>query len=103
LQHACTKSYNMKRYKVDILGEEFEVRSNGSAEKVRNIAQYVDEKMQQAVNVGRSTSREKAAILAALNIAEELFNEKDSTEKGKKLLEEKSDKLLELVQKELER
>ncbi len=93
----------MKRYTVNILGEDFEVKSDSSDEKVRNIAQYVDEKMQQATNTGRSTSREKAAILAALNIAEDYFDHRHSTEKEKKLLEEKSDKLLELVQKQLER
>ena len=91
----------MKRFQVDILGEEFEVQSDAPEDTVFEIAHYVDEKMREAVSSGRSTSREKAAVLAALNIAEEFFNEKREIKKSRKELEERSGKLLELIKRQI--
>jgi len=91
----------MKRFRVNILGNEFEVRSDAPESKVHEIAGYVDDKMRQAISQGRSKSPEKAAVLAALNIAEEYFREVDSTEKTRKEVEDRSDRLLDLIRSEL--
>ena len=92
----------MKRFRVDILGEGFEVRSDASEQKVREIAQYVDGKMREAVSEGRSTSREKAAVLAAMNIAEEFFKEQEEIKRSRKEMEERSERLLELIKREVD-
>jgi len=90
----------MKRFRVDILGEDFEVQSDAPEDMVLEIARYVDEKMRDAISSGRSTSREKAAVLAALNIAEEFFNEKREFKKSRKELEERSGRLVELIKQQ---
>ncbi len=91
----------MRRFRVDILGEDFEVKSDAPEHEVLEIARYVDERMHEAVSEGRSTSREKAAVLAALNIAEEFFKQREKADRTRKEVEERSDRLLELIRREV--
>ena len=91
----------MEHFRVDILGENFELKSDVSEDDVYEIVRYVDEKMRQAVSEGKSTSKEKAAILAALNIAEEFFKEKKESDKTGKMVKEKSERLIELINSEV--
>lgn len=92
----------VSKYQVDILGEVLEVRSDSNEEDVLKIVKYVDEKMRLAVSEGKSTSREKAAVLAALNIAEEFFREKISELKTKEEVEERLGRLIDMIQKQIE-
>ena len=57
---------------VNILGRKITLRAEGNEEYVREVAQYVDEKMTEAQRLGQ-TSPLNVAILAALNIADDYF------------------------------
>ena len=61
---------------VNIYGEEYFIRSNGDTEYIREIAGYLDRKMRNIADKISDKSPARVAILAALNIAEELFIEK---------------------------
>jgi len=57
---------------VDIYGEEYKIIGETSEEYIKMIADYVDKKMKQIANKNSRLSNSKVAVLAALNIADEL-------------------------------
>lgn len=54
-------------------GMPFRLRSSQDEESVKALVSYVDQKIQLAMKATKSGSLQSAAILAALNIAEELM------------------------------
>lgn len=58
--------------KVSILGEEYPLRSDMTPEHVRTVARFVDEAVRRVLN-GGVVETHKAAVLAALEITDELF------------------------------
>jgi cell division protein ZapA len=65
------------RVRVNIYGEEYTVRSDGDIEYMKKIAQYVDSQMRAIADKMPNKSPSRVAILAALNIADELFKQKE--------------------------
>ncbi|HEV7704430.1 MAG TPA: cell division protein ZapA [Gemmatimonadaceae bacterium] len=63
--------------KVTIVGEEYTIRSDEPAEHTRAVAKYVDETIRGVMNAGATVESHKAAILAALQITDELFKSRD--------------------------
>ncbi|HJR41303.1 MAG TPA: cell division protein ZapA [Gemmatimonadaceae bacterium] len=59
--------------KVTILGEEYGIRSDATPEHTRAVASYVDEAIRRVMSGGNVVESQKAAILAALQITDELF------------------------------
>jgi len=66
--------------RVSILNEEYAIRSDTSIEHTRAVAQYVDHAIRQVMSSGTVVESSKAAILAALQIAGELFEARDSAD-----------------------
>ncbi len=62
-----------KTYDLNFGGLPFKLRSSHDESTVFELAQYVDNKMHQSLSAVRSGSYQNAAVLAALNIAEELI------------------------------
>ncbi len=58
---------------VEIHGRMYNLRSGGDPESVRRVAEFVDSQMQQMADQTRTADTTRIAILAALNIASELF------------------------------
>ena len=58
---------------VDIHGQRYAVRSDLDPAYISELAEYVDQKMQLASSEVQSGESMKVAVLAALNIADELF------------------------------
>jgi cell division protein ZapA len=67
--------------KVTIVGEEYTIRSDESPEHTRAVAKYVDEVIRGLMNSGAVVESHKAAILAALQITDELFKARQSRAK----------------------
>jgi cell division protein ZapA len=65
---------------VTIVGEEYTIRSDEPAEHTRPVAKYVDETIRSVMNAGATVESHKAAILAALQITDELFKTQDGRE-----------------------
>jgi cell division protein ZapA len=63
--------------RVTILNEDYNIRSDTSAEHTRAVAEYVDRAIRQVMSTGVVVESNKAAILAALQIAGELFEARD--------------------------
>jgi cell division protein ZapA len=61
---------------VHILGNEYRIRSTEDGEFVREVALYVDDLMHRIASRMSAGTQAQVAVLAALNIAEELFRER---------------------------
>lgn len=64
---------------VDIHGQRYPIRSALHPEYVSRLASYVDEKMRAAADSTPNGDSLRLAVLAALNIADELFRCRDAT------------------------
>lgn len=82
-----------KTLKVTIFGSEYTLRAAASdSAQVYQIAEYVDNKMREVQNLKPNRPLHQIAILAALNIAEELFTKRavepeNSSDFKKKIIE----------------
>ncbi len=81
---------------VKVYNQDLRLRTTEPPDYVREIARYVDAKIFEIVDSTGSTSSSKSVILAALNIADELFREREThrklieqLEQGSKAIEEK--------------
>lgn len=81
----------INRVVVDIYSEEHIVKGEASQEYITMIAQYVDKKMRQIANRDSRLSPTKVAVLAALNITDELSK-----------LQSDYDSIVKLIQQEKE-
>src|SRR5437868_13721351 len=67
--------------RVTILNEDYNIRSDASVEHTRDVAHYVDRAIRQVMASGTVVESNKAAILAALQIAGELFEARETAHK----------------------
>ena len=66
--------------RVTIVGEEYAIRSGESPEHTRAVAQYVDQAIRRVMHSGSVVESRKAAILASLQITDELFKARQARE-----------------------
>lgn len=78
---------------VNIFGSEYVLKADENQEDIVKIAKYVDQKMREIDRSQTVNSNLKIAILAALNIAEELFNDRQYRDRLLDQINEESSKL----------
>ena len=66
--------------KVAILGEEYTIRSDVSPETTMAIARYLDDAIRNVMQSGKVLDVQRAAILAGLQITNELFEARESAQ-----------------------
>ena len=59
--------------RVTIVGEDYTLRTDSSPDHARAVAEYVDRAIRTVMSAGNVTETRKAAILAALQITDDLF------------------------------
>ena len=64
--------------KVTIVGQELTIRSDATPEHTREVAAYVDKTIRGIMNSGAVIESNRAAILAALQITDELFRARNA-------------------------
>src|SRR4051812_42830825 len=64
---------------VEIHGQRYPIRSSLDPEYVARLALYVDQKMRAAADTTPASDLVRLAVLAALNIADELFRCRDAS------------------------
>lgn len=67
---------------VTIFGSEYKIKGEADSERIQKAAAYVDEKMRQATQEAHLSSASRAAILAALHIADKLYRERQAKEEA---------------------
>ncbi len=80
--------------KVNIYGAEYSVKAGDDVDYVQSIASYVNNVMLEIDRNMGSKSPLKVAVLAALNIADELFRKKEEAEKLQNVLDKEAEKLI---------
>tara|TARA_Y100001960_G_C14625205_1_gene802807 strand:+ start:770 stop:1069 length:300 start_codon:yes stop_codon:yes gene_type:complete len=77
----------VKIVKINVLGQEYVVKTSANPIYFQKIADYVNSKTQEVIDSGvdGNTQQLKIAVLACLNIADELFS---SNKKHNKVLDE---------------
>jgi len=86
---------------VNIYGEEYPVRAEGDSEYIRQVAHYLDRKMREMAEKVPNRSPSRIAILAALNIADELFQERKKSEDNQVALEARTQEIISLLDEKL--
>lgn len=81
---------------VKVGGQTFRIRSDAGEEHIRTVASYVTDRLEEARrSMGPVTgSPYKVALLAALNLTDELLRERNDRKENNKRLEEQSRELL---------
>ncbi|OPZ74182.1 MAG: Cell division protein ZapA [Firmicutes bacterium ADurb.Bin456] len=75
------------RAEVEIFGDYYIMKGDNSPEQMLILAQYVNRKMKQLAGRNPRLSKTQVAVLAALNIADELMKLREEQESIVKLLE----------------
>ena len=86
---------------VEIFGREYRIKG-ADQEYVREIARYVDEKMRSVSQGTTLPSQDRLAILAAMHIADELFQARRETSDAISNIERKAQTLISLLDEGLE-
>lgn len=68
-----------KSVRVHIVGEEYAIRTERSPEVTRAVAEYVDRTIRGILEGGSVIETQKAAILAAMKITDELFQTRETS------------------------
>ena len=87
------------RVKVKIFGTEYALKADTGCEDIKEAAAYVDKRMQEIVAKMADQSDTRVAVLAALNIADELFQTRRQIPSD---LIEKTNKLADILYAALE-
>ena len=81
--------------KVNIFGEDYPIRGDAERGYILRVGKYVDQKMREVAERPSNKSPLRVAVLAAMNITDELFREREDKEKKLLDVEERTQTLLE--------
>lgn len=78
---------------VQIFGHSYTIRGEADQDYITSVAAYVDRKMREITEKLPVASLSKVAILASLNIADELFKERAQKDQQQQLLDHRAARL----------
>ena len=87
--------------KIQIYGKTYSLKNSSDQVSTEEVAAYVDAKMRELVEVRSKTSSADLAVLAALNIAQELMELQNQTEAIAKVQSEKIGRMLDALENEI--
>ena len=83
------------RATVEIFGQRLGLRADGDEARIHEIARFVDGRMREVADRSSSVDTVKIAVLTALNIADELFQERETDQDSRqKRLEKQAERLV---------
>ena len=88
--------------KIEIYDQVYNVNASDNEGYLKEIVAFVDQKMRDVAQATRTVDTVKVAVLAALNIADELFVARERQEKIEGPLRKRVEKCVALVEKALE-
>ncbi|NLI29193.1 MAG: cell division protein ZapA [Nitrospiraceae bacterium] len=89
----------MHGVEVTILGQKYLIKGDAAPEHIEKVAEYVHRELRRVYENNPSITPLRAAILASLNIADELHRTKDyyaSVSQSMKTLEDQTDSIIKL-------
>ncbi len=91
----------MKRIKVNILNNDYILKTDAEEEYVQEIAKYIEHKVREITKGDNSIVAPQPFLLATLKITDEYFRLKREFEEYKDRAEQRSQELVELLDKSL--
>jgi len=88
--------------RIDIYDQSYNVNPGQDEEHVKKLAAYVDEKMREVSDATHMADSLKVAVLAALNMADELFTLRERQEQIEGPLSKRVERCVALVDQALE-
>ena len=88
----------MDNITIQIYGENYTLKAGSDPSYMKKVAAFVDEKMREISSGGKAVTTDKVAMLAALNIADELFTSRLEWERRDRETDSKVEELLRLLQ-----
>ena len=89
--------------KVNILGQEYVIRTSADPAYIKEVGAYMNEKMDELIASGIDANSQqlKIAVLAGMNITDELFAQKESQKKLIDTVEAKTIAITEFVENKI--
>ena len=96
-------SDKLKVVKVNILGQDYFIKSSANQTYFKQVEEYIDSKTEELIESGLNPDTEqlKIAVLACMNITDELFLYKNQKKEVLSKIESKSNALLEFIDEKL--
>lgn len=91
-----------KAFEVTLLDRKFTLRSDSDEKYVQKVANFVNKRFFDIQNQTQSVSSLNVALLAALNIADDLFKIKDKDRGGSNLAQEKIREIITLIDRHVQ-
>jgi cell division protein ZapA len=82
---------------ITILGKEYSIKSDVEKESLNRIAGHLNKKVDEIIRTAKTATVHNVLILAAMNIADEYFQEKNLNQELIGYVEGKSDQLLQNI------
>ena len=76
--------------RIEIFDQSYQIRGEIKPDYVMELAAYVDKKMREVAGASKTVDSLKVAVMAALNIVDELFQERDSARRMDSIVYDKS-------------
>jgi cell division protein ZapA len=87
---------------VEIFGQTYSVQAGADPGYIESVASYVDHQMRDVSRASGAVDSVRIAVLAALNIADELFRARSAGREGGDRLEERTKHLVALLSQALQ-
>ena len=93
----------MNAIEVDVFGQRLSLQGNADENYVQELVQYVEGQMNTIAGNLTTSTPTKVAILAAINIADQLFTQESRRQAGEAEVERRATELLECIDKQIGR
>ncbi len=87
---------------VEILGRQYRIRGNADEEYVRDVARFVDSRLREVSKGASGQPADRVAILAAMNIADELFQLRRASAEEITKIERRAEGLISFLEEKLQ-
>ncbi len=91
-----------KTIEVEVFGHRFSLQGEGDEAYFHELAEYVDTQMRTLAKQTKTSTPTKLAILAAINVTDELFRQQRNRESGETEMERRAQLLVERIDEHLE-
>ncbi len=91
-----------KTIEVEVFGHRFSLQGEGDEAYFHEVAEYVDAQMRTLAKQTRTSTPTKLALLAAINVTDQLFRHQRHQDSGESEMERRAQLLVETIDEHLE-
>ena len=92
----------IKTIEVEVYGQRFSLQGEADEKYFHELAKFVDGQMRMLAQKMTTGTPTKLAILAAINIADQLFHQKGRRKGGEEDIERKAQEILDRIERQLD-